>query len=574
MAENALALGLAVPRAARTAEGSQEAGAAVKVGGTLMLLFASALADVQAAWKKASEPRMTRRGHDEEQQRPGPSASQVAAAPVGQMAVQLTFLMRLLPCTMDPEQVQMRQEQHKQGNGTSNRTSSGANSTGCGSAVAPDQLAMRAAELGFFLGTVAVASALHAVVDSGRVLQLAFGVDDLSPDVQSALEATSAGAGAGLLAAVTGFRWWTAGTALAGQALPGDSWMPAGAAVTCAAAEALIRLAPKLQQDAADLNMGPDAPSAPRSFLFTAHSWILGLEHRLPSRGSVEQRQAASHDQEAAPPPVTVSEARAAMVPALNAAFSAVKLANAARNMPAPQIKVIFGSSADAVELSGLLVQTAMVVAQYLVSKACAGSSWKQEDYSKLHALQAAVTKLAALHASGAATLLCGSGGVACEDPGELIRVPLNLASSVMSYMPPSSPARMVLGSTTMETALRMLLAQMDASEEHLDSYRFWAFVGTWFAETPRLCGMVASTGVLSEGALWLARQLEQERLAPESASTLVGYFQALFRHAVTVLEQLASGGWRQGWLVATGVAGRMKELRAASEAALGAGRY
>ncbi len=68
------------------------------------------------------------------------------------------------------------------------------------------------------------------------------------------------------------------------------------------------------------------------------------------------------------------------------------------------------------------------------------------------------MAELAALHASDAATLLCGSGGVACEDPGSLIGVLLGLASSVMYYTPPSSPARLLLRPTTVETALRMLL--------------------------------------------------------------------------------------------------------------------
>jgi len=68
------------------------------------------------------------------------------------------------------------------------------------------------------------------------------------------------------------------------------------------------------------------------------------------------------------------------------------------------------------------------------------------------------VAELAALHAADAATLLHGSGGVVCEDPGALMSVPLGLASSVMYYMPPNYPARMLLGPATVETALQMLL--------------------------------------------------------------------------------------------------------------------
>ena len=93
------------------------------------------------------------------------------------------------------------------------------------------------------------------------------------------------------------------------------------------------------------------------------------------------------------------------------------------------------------------------------------------------------------------------------------------------------------------------------------------------------MCGVVVRSRVLSDGALWLASQLEQGSLAPKSASRLVGYFRALFSHAVRALEQLADGIGQhgrlggEGALGASGIAGLMEQLHGPVEVALGAGR-
>ncbi len=89
-----------------------------------------------------------------------------------------------------------------------------------------------------------------------------------------------------------------------------------------------------------------------------------------------------------------------------------------------------------------------------------------------------------------------------------------------------------------------------------------------------RVCSKVVEGGVLSDSALWLARQLGQGQLSTPAAARLAGSLHAVFRGALRGLAQLFSGGGQPegSHEVPPNLVALMADLHRASEAALGAG--
>ncbi|GAB4818351.1 hypothetical protein N2152v2_005397 [Parachlorella kessleri] len=570
----------------QTATGTSTQGSTL--GGSLVLLSLEALANLSTAWKQGS--RDERRGRKDlhkgsepnDSKNEASSAAAAAAAGLALLAAQVARLLALLPCAADMGAVLAFEKHHgesktgvKSSGGGSGSSWNIQGSTGALMAaglpvqVAAKTSSARAAEPLYLQGIEAVAAALHSLADCCDMAQL--GNQRLPGRARGTLS-TYAGVAAGSLGcALVAFQLW------AEPDQDSIRWVPVDVVATCAAAEALIRLAPKLQQwqEAALVDTANDA----HNLLSMASRWFVAV--RLRASGEASEVEGRLPAQEAASAPFTAAQAQAVMLPAIHAAFTAIKVCHAAVSMcnsAASRSRPPLGRNGLGLEASCAMLMTAIDMAFSLRRLAYGDDEHLQgmpdDTYSKLQAMHVSLLDATGLLAAEAVKLTRDRAGMAGDDPGAREDLILGLLNSAMAGLNPGGPAMPVLAPSAVEAGVRLLLAQVKENESSEGRHNFLGSAAAWMEGSPRVCSKVVEGGVLSDSALWLARQLGQGQLSTPAAARLAGSLHAVFRGALRGLAQLFSGGGQPegSHEVPPNLVALMADLHRASEAALGAG--
>ncbi|GAB4818352.1 hypothetical protein N2152v2_005398 [Parachlorella kessleri] len=541
---------LDVPAAiAAAAAGSAGSHGSATLGGNLALVFVKVLAEQRALWhqgRKAAHRKSEHSTSQRQRQHGASSPSQVQAAVVATLASLLARLLQLLPCTLDSEQVEAlySDDSQRRSSGKASGTSVGGlcqASTLVTVQHAAPEWAGRAAEAVFLQGVVAVAAALLDLKDSGGVPHLVCSLDDLPLPEANNEDAVweAAFAVCSLGDTLPAFQCWAEGTLE-----PTDvRWVPSDLAAACGAAEVLMRLAPQLQQG--PRGVCSKSERAPRNLHWMAGRWFEAVQDRLLSvhvhKGQQQQPRVYTTDA-AAVKALTVHQARTTLLPAIHLATTAIKFAHVSRSMPAVQQGVLYESQEVMTLVCASAILTTSSVVSSLLRRAYPESEAEGvplDIQRKVDALEVAMIDVTGVLARDAASLLSGAAAVAVEGPEVLISVLLDLTRCAMNASLPGKPAAVLLAPAVMEAGLRLLLATCKPIKT--ESYGFWIIAGKHLVVNPRLCAEVVGRGLLAESAAWLAQQLDQGRLAPESASRLVACLDALFSDAVNSLVQLAS---------------------------------
>ncbi|GAB4818350.1 hypothetical protein N2152v2_005396 [Parachlorella kessleri] len=508
------------------------------LGGNLVLLGVKALSELRTTWKemcKAEQGRQERQSSSDKQlqQRGEHSSAMVAAKALAGLALQLTRLLLLLPCTeaLGKPPAFTPQGQHTWAHSRSSASYGGSRNWPASvdqENAATSEGAGRAAEPAFVRGVFAAAAALHKLVDSGTTeLQL--------QALPGSLEEVASRAVSGLDICLHMFKNWSEST----LQMPGTSWVPQDAVAALAAAEALMRLAPKVQQGHGELP--PEEQPEPDRLLRIAGSWLRALEVQLRATDRMPAGQEGSSSNDEGVVRLTAIQAQAALRPAMHAAFTAAKLCHSAGKLSTSRRPLLAAEDGMGLQVYGTTLRTSISVVVHLRGVAYPTfDDMPSELLSYYESFKVAMLEATGSLQADAAPLLSGAADLACREPGPLLDVLSCLAGATVSYFRPGEPGVVLLAPKVVVAGLRLLLARRNFDSADLDIYqRFWGSNAWWLDHHPRLCAEVVTSGVLSDSALWLAAQLERGNHPPKATRTLVGSLHEVLHQAMRGMGRL-----------------------------------